>query len=150
VGAAYAAWGNTIFAQATVNTGNTSAQFVNGPFTVNGNNDVVATATADGATLLVTVNDAYPGAVVTNLPFQVNNNGTVPMTVSSVVLDSNPNGELATFTGVAPTDTSIAVGANSGTYGYISFSMNSNPSVIGAGGQYTFTVDINYTVAPGN
>lgn len=102
MGAAFAAWSDTLTANGTVNTGELDATISVTDTTENESSDgpdvasVNAIATEDGKGLNITLSNAYPGYSAT-VNFKVKNTGTIPVKVSKLTLTpgtGNPDGEV--------------------------------------------------------
>ncbi|MGB9802993.1 hypothetical protein [Desulfofundulus sp.] len=94
MGAAFAAWSNTLTGNATLETGTLDSSIA--PGTVSDNDpegldvaNVTATAGEDGKSIAITVNNAYPGYEA-RVPFTVSNNGTIPVDVSDLTFTGVP------------------------------------------------------------
>jgi hypothetical protein len=87
LGAAYAAWNQSLYIQANVQTGTLSAIInVADGYSPSATPNYVSVVNSTGAPytqLTVTVTNAVPGAVI-SIPYQIYNNGTIPCNIAWV------------------------------------------------------------------
>jgi len=95
LGTAYAAWGQNLFINGTVSSGNYGVSFksVTPPATTNdtlaGLTAVKATTTVTDDTVTITITNAFPNYTVT-IPYVVQNTGTVPLSVTLTTVTAPP------------------------------------------------------------
>ncbi len=87
MGAAFAAWSDTLTGNATLETGELDASIAAGTVSDNETTldvaSVTATSSADGNSITITIDNAYPGYEA-SIPFTVTNDGTIPADISDI------------------------------------------------------------------
>ena len=119
LGTAYAAWGQNLFINGTVTSGNYAVSFqsVTPPTTANdtlaGLTAVITKTSVAADTVTITINNAFPNYTVA-IPYVVQNTGTVPLNVGLSVLASPPTW-LAVVNSAPVGPVSAVSGTGSGT-----------------------------------
>jgi hypothetical protein len=88
IGVGYAAWSQTLNANATLNTGSYIINFASSPTPSPTTGTGTISASASGTTMTVGLNTGYPGFSGT-VNYTINNTGTIPAKVTSITLTAN-------------------------------------------------------------
>lgn len=88
IGVGYAAWSQTLNANATLNTGSYIINFAGSPTPSPTTGTGTISASASGTTITVGLNTGYPGFSGT-VNYTINNTGTIPAKVTSITLTAN-------------------------------------------------------------